>query len=87
MSEFTKIPVLDRHSTRMKTPCAAISSTAFLVSVMSQRYRKTRPIVLLMAGWFLLGLILVANTLVHANTRAGERDAAQECGSSSAIPR
>jgi len=53
---------------------------------MPQRYRKTRPIMLLMAGWLLLGIILVANTLARANASAGDRSAAQECASSSDIP-
>jgi hypothetical protein len=70
----------------MDTPRAANPSTAFLVSAMSQRYRKTRPIVLLMAGWLLLGIILVANTLAHANADAGDRRA-QECAASSGVPR
>ncbi|MGH8172723.1 MAG: hypothetical protein ACREPX_06225 [Rhodanobacteraceae bacterium] len=54
---------------------------------MTQRYRKTRPIVLLLAGWFLLGIILVANTLARANADARDSIVAGDCGTSAAVPR
>jgi len=84
MSEFPKILVLDRQPGSIDR-ALQILLPAFLVSAMSQRYRKTRPIVLLMAGWLLLGVILVANTLAHAG--AGSAGTAQECVSSSDVPR
>jgi len=54
---------------------------------MTQRYRKTRPIVLLMAGWLLIGIILVTSALVHAGSSGQVLDSIQSCGSETAAPR
>jgi hypothetical protein len=46
---------------------------------MTQRYRKTRPIVLLMAGWLLIGIILVTSALVHAGSGSQGTSSSQRC--------
>jgi len=46
---------------------------------MTQRYRKTRPIVLLMAGWLLIGVILVTSAMVHAGSSGQAPGSMQSC--------
>jgi len=46
---------------------------------MTQRYRKTRPIVLLMAGWLLIGVILVTSAMVHAGSSGQAPGPTQSC--------
>ena len=46
---------------------------------MTQRYRKTRPIVLLMAGWLLIGFILVTSAMVHAGSSGQGPGSMQSC--------
>jgi hypothetical protein len=51
---------------------------------MTQRYRKTRPIVLLMAGWLLIGIILVTCARVHAGSGGQSTDSMQRCAATEA---